>query len=164
MPQFNPEFFATQLFWLVITFTVLYVLMSSVALPRIGKVLDDRQRRIDENLAKAAQLKAEAEEAIKAYEKALSDARAKATAMVRERTDQLSREAEEKSREQGHRLAAQIAAGETRILEAKAQAMAGIREVALEVAAATVSRLLGSSPDHAQLDGAIDEALKEFCQ
>jgi F-type H+-transporting ATPase subunit b len=162
MPQFNPEFFATQLFWLLVTFTVLYVLMATVALPKIGKVLDERQRRIDENLSKAGQLKAEAEAAIKAYEKSLADARAKAAAMVKERTEQLSKEAEAKSHEQGVRLAAQIKAGETRILEAKAQALAGVREVALEVAAATVARLLGTAPEQGQLDGAVTEALKEF--
>lgn len=164
MPQFNPEFFATQLFWLAVTFAVLYVLMATIALPTIGKVLDDRQRRIDENLSKAALLKAEAEDAIKAYEKALTEARAKASAVVKERSDLLSRQAEEASREQMVRLGAQIKAGEARILEAKTQAMAGVREVALEVAAATIARLLGASPDQGQLDGAVTEALKEFGQ
>lgn len=164
MPQFNPEFFATQLFWLAITFAVLYVLMATIALPTIGKVLDDRQRRIDDNLSKAAQLKTEAEDAIKAYEKALAEARAKAAAVVKERSELLSRQAEEASREQMVRLGAQIKAGEARILEAKTQAMAGVREVALEVAAATIARLLGASPDQGQLDGAVTEALKEFGQ
>jgi len=160
MPQLNPEFFATQIFWLVVTFVTLYVLLSAVALPRIGAVLDDRQRRIDENLSKAAALKAEADAAIKAYEKALSEAKAQAHALVKETSERLNKQAEDRNRELGHRLAEQIKAGEARITEAKAQALAGVREVALDIAGVTVARLVGLQTDAAELDSAVANALK----
>jgi len=160
MPQLNPEFFATQLFWLAVTFVTLYLLLSTIALPRIGAVLDARQRRIDENLTKAAQLKAEADTAIKAYEKALADAKAQAAAMIKETAEHLGREAEERNRELGLRLSEQIKAGEARIAEAKAQAMTSVREVALEVASSTIARLIGAQVNPADLDGAVDQALK----
>jgi F-type H+-transporting ATPase subunit b len=160
MPQLNPEFFATQVFWLVVTFAALYLLMSTIALPRIGMVLDERQRRIDENLTKAAALKAEADAAVKAYEKALADAKAQAATMLKQTTERLGKEAEERNRDLGHRLAEQIKAGEGRIAEAKAQAMASVREVAIDVATSTITRLIGGQVNAAELDGAIAEALK----
>ncbi|MDA8230620.1 MAG: F0F1 ATP synthase subunit B' [Magnetospirillum sp.] len=161
MPQFDPSTFAPQVFWLVVTFIVLYVLMAKVALPKIGAVLDERQRKIDDNLDKAAQIKAEAETALAAYEKALAEARAHAVAVVRETTDRLGQEGERRSRELADRLAEQIKAGEARIAAAKETALAGVRDVAADIAGAVVGRLIGGTPDRARLEAAIGAALEE---
>ena len=60
MPQFDPTMFATQLVWLAITFSILFLLMKKVALPRISQVLNERKYKNEENLEKAEQLKNEA--------------------------------------------------------------------------------------------------------
>ncbi len=161
MPQFDPAFFAPQLFWLALTFITLYFLMSKVALPKIGAVLDERQRKIDDNLDKAAQLKAEAEAAVAAYEKALTESRTHAQSVIKETAERIGRETEEKSRTLAARLADQIKAGEVRIAQAKDAALAGVRDVALDVAAATVARLAGAAFDKGVLDAAVGAALKE---
>ena len=161
MPQFDPAFFAPQLFWLAVTFITLYVLMAKVALPKIGAVLDERQRKIDDNLDKAAQLKAEAQAAVAAYEKALSESRAHAHRVIKEASERLAKQAEERTRELTAKLAEQIKAGEARIGAAKDQALANVREVAIEVAGATVSRLVGGAVDQGQLEVAVAAALKE---
>jgi F-type H+-transporting ATPase subunit b len=161
MPQFDPTFFAPQVFWLVLTFVTLYFVMSTVALPKIGAVLDERQRKIDDNLDKAAQLKAEAEAAVAAYEKALAESRAHAQSVIKEASDRLAAEAEARNRELSARLADQVKAGETRIAEAKDKALANVRDVALDVAGATISRLVGSPTDNARLEAAVAAALKE---
>jgi F-type H+-transporting ATPase subunit b len=161
MPQFDPAFFAPQLFWLAVTFLTLYFLMSKVALPKIGAVLDERQRKIDDNLDKAAQLKAEAEAAVAAYEKALAESRAHAQSVIKETTDRLSKQAEERTRELGAKLAEQIKAGEARIAAAKVTALANVRDVAVEVAGAVLGRLVGGVVDQGNLDSAVAAALKE---
>jgi F-type H+-transporting ATPase subunit b len=161
MPQFDPAFFAPQLFWLAVTFVTLYILMSKVALPKIGAVLDERQRKIDDNLDKAQQLKAEAEAAVAAYEKALAESRAHAHRVIKEASDRLAVQADERNRELGARLAEQIKSGEARIAEAKDKAMVNLREVAAEVAEAAVARLLGGQPDRAKVAAAVDAAMKE---
>lgn len=164
MPQFDPAFFAPQLFWLAVTFITLYVLMAKVALPKIGAVLDERQRKIDDNLDKAAQLKAEAEAAVAAYEKALSESRAHAHSVIKEASERLAKQAEERTRELNAKLAEQIKAGETRIAAAKDAALTNVREVALDVAGATVARLVGGAADQAKLEAAVAAALKEAGQ
>lgn len=161
MPQFDPAFFAPQLFWLLLTFVTLYFVMSTVALPKIGAVLDERQRKIDDNLDKAAQLKAEAEAAVAAYEKALAESRAHAQAVIKEASDRLAAEAETRNRELSARLADQIKTGEARIAEAKDKALANVRDVALDVAGAAVSRLVGAAADAGRLEAAVVDALKE---
>ena len=161
MPQFDPSTFASQVFWLAIFFATLYFLMAKLALPKIGAVLDERQRKIDDNLDKAAQLKAEAEAAVAAYEKALAESRAHAAAVVKEMTERLAKQAEERTQELAARVADQIQAGEQRIAAAKAAAMAGLREVALDVAGAVVHRLAGGPADGGAVEAAVAAALKE---
>jgi F-type H+-transporting ATPase subunit b len=160
MPQFDPSTFASQAFWLVVTFAFLYVLMAQIALPKIGAVLDERQRRIDDNLDKAAQLKHEAETAVAAYQKALAESRAHAQAVIKDTTDRLAAEAEHHRQELAVRMEEQVKAGESRIAAAKTTAIGDLRDVAAEVAAAVVSRLLGAS-ESAAVAGAIAKVLEE---
>ncbi len=161
MPQFDPAFFAPQLFWLAVTFITLYVLMAKLAMPKIGAVLDERQRKIDDSLDKAAQLKAEAEAAVAAYEKALAESRAHASAVIKEASERLSKHAEERTRDLNAKLAEQIKAGEARIASAKAAALANVREVATDIAGAAVSRLIGVTAEQGRVDAAVATALKE---
>jgi F-type H+-transporting ATPase subunit b len=161
MPQFDPTYFAPQIFWLLLTFAVLYVLMTVVALPKIGAVLDERQRKIDDNLDKAAQLKAEAEAAVAAYEKALSESRAHAHSVIKEASDRLAQEADERNKALAARLAEQVKDGETRIAQAKDKALANVRDVAIDVAGSVFARLVGSAADAARLESAVAAALKE---
>ena len=81
-PPFNKATFASQLFWLVIAFALLYALMAKVALPRVGAIIENRQKRIADDIADAGKLKTQSDEAIAAYEKALADARARAQAIA----------------------------------------------------------------------------------
>ncbi|MEO0036301.1 MAG: hypothetical protein RLZZ501_2324 [Pseudomonadota bacterium] len=161
MPQFDPALFTPQLFWLLLTFIALYALMALVALPRIAVVLDERQRKIDDNLEKAAQLKAEADAAIAAYEKALADSRAQAQKVIREAAERLAREADERNRAQAARLADLIKAGEARIAAAKTEALANVRTVAVEVAGAVVERLIGKPAPAARLEASVAAAFQE---
>jgi F-type H+-transporting ATPase subunit b len=161
MPQFQPEFFSPQLVWLAITFILLYLLMSRVALPRIGQVLEEREHRINDNLRKAERLKQEAEAAVAAYEKRMADARAKAQATVREVREQMAAEAAERHQQLNERLAGEIASGEARIAEARMKAVASVRDVAVEVAAAAAARLIGSPVNQAAVARAVDQAIEE---
>ena len=71
MPQLNPEFFVSQLFWLVVTFSFLFVFLWRVSLPRIGNVLEKRERKITEDLTAAKELQAEASQIQEEIEKQL---------------------------------------------------------------------------------------------
>ena len=161
MPQFDPTFFAPQLFWLLVMFVVLYVSMSVLAMPKIGAVLEERQRKIDDNLDKAAQLKAEADAAIAAYEKALAESRAQAQQILRTSAEALAKQSEAKQKELGEKLAAQIKAGEARINAAKDQALAHVREVAVDVAKTATQKLTGLTVEDDQVTKAVTAAMQE---
>ena len=90
--------FASQLFWLALTFIGLYVLMAKVALPRIAAILENRRRHITDDLAAAENLKQQSSAALAAYEKALADARDRAHAIASETHHQLMIEIETRRR------------------------------------------------------------------
>jgi F-type H+-transporting ATPase subunit b len=161
MPQFEPALFPPQLVWLAITFGLLYFLMSKVALPRIGAILEERERKINDDLRKAEMLKQEAEAAVAAYEKRMADARAKAQETVREIREQMAAEAAERHEHLNERLASEIADGEARIAEARAKAVASVRDMAVEVAAAATARLIGGRVDEQAVVGAVDQVIQE---
>lgn len=161
MPQLDVATFAPQLIWLAITFAALYVLMASVGLPRIGGVIAARQQRIEGDIAKAAQMKAEAEAVIAAYERALAEARAAAQATVRETTERLNAAAAERLHKLATALAAETAAAERRIAAAKDEALTHLREVAVEVARAAAVKIVGTELDPARAGAAVDAVLRE---
>ncbi|MGH7088134.1 MAG: F0F1 ATP synthase subunit B', partial [Stellaceae bacterium] len=119
MPQLDLHTFPSLLFWLAVTFIVLYVIMAWAGLPLVGGILERRKTRISDDLAKAAQLKAEAETVIQAYERALAEAHASAQATVRETLARLGEAAAARQRELAQSLAAETEAAERRIRAAR---------------------------------------------
>ena len=83
MPQLNPEFFVTQLFWLVVTFSFLFIFLWRISLPRIASVLEKRERKINEDLATAKELQKESEDIQQMIESQLKEARVDATEIIK---------------------------------------------------------------------------------
>lgn len=159
MPQFDPAVWMPQLVWLAITFGLLYLLMSRLALPRVADVLEEREQRISESLRRAERLKESAEEAVATYEKTIADVRAKAAEEVRTARERAAEEAAARHAELGERLSQEIEAAEARIHQAQSTALAGLREVATVVAGAAVERLIGTKVEAAAVAAAVDGAL-----
>jgi len=161
MPQFNPEFFAPQIIWLVISFAVLYLLMSRWALPGVSQVLGMREERIQANLEKAEKLKAEAEAVLANYEKAIADARAEAHAALGKTAQAITALQAEREGAFAKKLAAQMADAEARIQAAKRQAMADVTVIAADLASAMTAKLTGASPARERIEAAIAASVKE---
>ncbi len=159
-PPFDSSTFASQFVWLAIAFVLLYVLMSRLALPRMDSILKARRSRISDDLAEAGRLKAESEAAIASYQQALADARARAQAMAADMRDKLAAEADKSRTAVEERLNTRLAEAEKTIAATKAAAMANVRTIATESAAAIVHRLIGvAAPDKAVAE-AVDDVLK----
>jgi F-type H+-transporting ATPase subunit b len=159
MPQLDLSRFPSQIFWLAITFTVLYLIMSKVALPRIGEVLEARADRIGGDLDRASSLKAEADRIRAAYEKALADSRTKAQDVGRVAEASLAQENAVRQSALNADLAVRLRDAEARIAAAKGAAMANLAGVAAETAALAVERVAGVKVDPAEAAGAAQAAL-----
>jgi F-type H+-transporting ATPase subunit b len=155
MPQLIIADFSPQLVWLVISFIALYFVMSKVALPRIGEVLEERQDRVTSDLEKAESLRGEADDAIKAYETALAEARASAHNTAQAARDEMNAKADAKRGEVEAKLAGQMAEADSRIAAAREEAIGHIRTVASDTARTVASRLIGVDVDDAALETAV---------
>ena len=98
MPQLEIPDYAPQIFWLVVTFVILLVLMWSLALPRIGRVLEQRRKHISDDLEQAEKFKRDSEDAIKSYEASLAEARSKSHQLLAETQAQLDEQASASAR------------------------------------------------------------------
>ena len=161
LPQLDISTFPSQLIWLVITFGVLFMLMSRVSLPRISQVLEDRQHKIDDNLKKAEAFKEEAEAAAAAYTKALAEARADAHAIMLETHNRVADDAAKKQAELSEELEAEIKAAEGRILDAKNAALADLSDVAAEVALSAAEKVSGESLSEKDVAKVISAVMEE---
>ena len=161
MPQFDPSTFASQLFWLLVMFVALYWIVSKIAVPRIGEVLEQRARVIQGDLDRATQLKAETDAALAAYDKAMEDARGQAYEHMRAMQADMKAVADQRTAAVTADVNAQILAAETRIGAAKTAALESIKGVAAETARDVVAKLAGLSPDSGSVDAAVTTALKE---
>jgi F-type H+-transporting ATPase subunit b len=159
-PPFQKETFASQLVSLLIAFVALYLIVSRVALPKVGKTIDDRQAKIEGDLAEAQRLKDESDAALKAYEADLAAARSRAQAIGNETREKLNAisEAERKSLEE--KLAVKLADAEKTIAATREAAMGNVRGIASDAAAAIVQRLTGVKPDGKAVASAVDASLK----
>ncbi len=142
-PPFDSSTYGAQLFWLTISFGLLYLLMSRLALPRVGEVLEVRRDRIESDLAEAERLRQKTEQAIGAYESELAEARAKSQAIAEQTRAGLKGELDNKRQEVEADLSKTMAVAEARIQKTKADALSNVDEIASDTAVTLVSKLAG---------------------
>jgi F-type H+-transporting ATPase subunit b len=159
-PPFDPNTFASQLVSLVIAFVALYLIVSRIALPRVGGVIDARQAALDGDLAEAQKLKDESAAALAAYEAELAAARSRAQAIGAETRDKLSAAAEAERKTLEERLSAKLAEAEKTIASTRTAAMRNVRSIAADAAGAIVQQLTGAKPDGKSVNAAVDASLK----
>jgi F-type H+-transporting ATPase subunit b len=161
MPQLNAATYASQIFWLIVTFGALYWLLSRKALPRVTEILDTRQTRIASDLDSAASLRTEAEAAEQRHEQVVAEAHARAQQQIKELTERLSADAASRQSALDADLAHKLREAETRVRTARESALADVRGVAVEAAQAAVERLAGMRVARETVEAALDRVQRE---
>jgi F-type H+-transporting ATPase subunit b len=159
MPQLDISTWPPQLFWLAVTFLALYFVISRVAIPRTGGVIALRKSTIDGDLAKAKNLKDETENAVRSYEAALADARAKAHAIALENRNKLNTEIEAERAKLDAALGAKIATAEKKVAASRDKAMEDVAAMAAEIAGEIVTQLTGAKVTKAEATAAVSKTL-----
>ncbi|MDR3476029.1 MAG: F0F1 ATP synthase subunit B' [Devosia sp.] len=141
-PPFDPSTFANQLIWLAVSFLVLYLVASRIALPKIGGIIDTRRKRIEGDLAEADKLRRETDQAVATYEATLAAARASAQKVAEDTRLSVRNDIDAKRKAAEESLSAHMADAEKRIQQTKTAALANVDAIAAEAAQALVERLM----------------------
>ncbi len=160
LPQLDTSTFATQIFWLIVTFLLLYVVMSKIAVPRIADVLEERQERIADDIETADRLRGEAETVKTEYEAAVAEARAKAHDLVKKAMDEIAEAHSKAEADAAQKTAEKTKAAEANIASQKQEALASLKTVAAESAAEATRRLTGLEVADAKVNAAVDAVMQ----
>ena len=165
LPQLDPTYYPSQIFWLLVHFVVLYAVMTMLVLPRLNAILNERQGKLAADLNTAEKSQKEAEAAQKTYEAALASARQKAHTLRQETLAEAAKQATVAEQKLAEALAIRANAANERIKTATAALHARLRDVASEAVTPIVSKIGGLEADKASVDAAVsrvfDGALKE---
>lgn len=161
MPQINQlsEVFFSQLFWLILTFGIIYLVIGRGMLPKIEGTVEARDRRIAEDLALAEQARAAADQTEEAYRQRMADIRAEALKVTQAAKQAAARDAEARLAAANERISGRISEAEARIAGAKEAALAELEAVAAEAARDLVAKLSGAEVDSRTASKAVKEAL-----
>lgn len=147
LPQMDPTWFPSQLFWLAITFVVLYVIFSKKVLPELSSIIESRREHIQGDLDNASSLKEEADKVHQAYNEILEDARQKSTSVFIETDEQIKERTENEYKSFEDRAQKETDVFEKRIEKAKIEAMGDMDAIAAEIAAEAAERIVGIATD-----------------
>lgn len=159
MPQLDFSTWGNQIFWLVLALIAIYLILSRVALPRIGAVLAERSGTITNDLAAAEGLKAKALEAEEVYTKALADARAEAQRIVEEAKAEIKSDLDVAIAKADAEIAAKAAESEKAIADIRASALENVTSVAQDTAAEIVTAM-GGKADAKAITAAVADRVK----
>lgn len=161
MPQLDSSTYLSQIFWLIVTFGVLYWLLKTRALPKVSEVLEARQDRIASDLDRAATLRSEAEAAARKQEEVVAQAHARAQARLKELQDRLAADAAKRQATLDAELGKKLGEAEARVGAAREAALAEVRGVAVEAAQAAAQRLAGLDVGRDTAEAALDSVMRE---
>lgn len=161
LPQFDTTTFASQIFWLTVSFVLLYLLMSRMSLPRISEVMEMRQTQKDNNLNRAEQMHEEADKIEKTYQETLQKAREDAQDRMTEAQNKAAaRFAEENARFLEH-TQTRIANAEQNIAKAKDEALHSLADISAEIAAEITQKIAAVNVGKADAKKIVTEIMKE---
>ena len=155
MPQLNPEFFVSQLFWLAVFFSFLLIFLWRVSLPRISLVLEKRQRKIDENLSSAKMLQEQSQEIESNINNKISKAKQDADEKIKKAISSLESDVSTKLSTLDEELEIKISNSEKEILRSKESQMKNIDNEIANITKITVSKITNLSISESEIEQAI---------
>jgi F-type H+-transporting ATPase subunit b len=157
MPQLNPEFWVSQIFWLTITFGILYVVLSKLILPKISTNLEIRKSQILDNIEAAEKQRKESELKITEYEQIVQNSRNEAKNYFKQARDKLLRDINLKKNTLDNELSEEIKKAETEIKELRDRAPEKINKIAVETSADLLQQLIGAEVNSSSISAIVDD-------
>ena len=157
MPQLNPEFWFSQIFWLIITFGILFILLSKLILPKISENLEIRKSQITKNIEVAESQKKESEDKIKEYEKIILDSKNEAKNYFSKAREQILKDIDKKKEALKNEINEEISKVEKEIVDLKNKSPDKINKIAIETSSDLVKQLIGVEVNNSSISAIVKD-------
>ena len=161
MPQLDPKYWASQAFWLVLVFSVLYISIAKFYLPKIKKNLDDRESKIKEDLDEANKLKNLSEKKMKEYEIILENSKKEATKILLESKNALHKDIQNKKDSLEKEIEKETSKAQKEILEMKKNSIKSINDISQEIASNIIEKISGDKLNESSTRAIIEDVSKK---
>ncbi len=161
MPQLNPEFWVSQVFWLIISFGVLYTILSKLILPKISANLDSRKSQISDNIEAADKQRKESETKLKEYDQIISKSKIEAKNIFNEARDKALKDINSKKEVLDQQIDEEIKKAEEEIYQLRKKAPTKINKIAIETSSELIQKLIGTEINNSSISAIVDDLLKK---
>ena len=160
MPQLNPEFWISQIFWLTLTFGILYVVLSKLILPKISGNLELRKSQIQENIEAAEKQRKNSESKLKEYDEIILKSKIKAKNIFKNARDKIIKDINVKKDALDKQIDEEVKKVEQEINVLKKSAPEKINKIAIETSSELVKKLIGADVNNSSISAIVDDLSK----
>jgi len=161
MPQLNPEFWISQIFWLTIIFGSLYILLSKLILPKISNNLEARKSQIAENIEAAEKQRNESDQKLKDYEKVINNAKIEAKNIFHQTREKILRDINNKKKSLEKKIDEEVNKAEKEILDFKKKSPEKINKIAIETSADLIKQIIGADVNNSSISAIVEDISKK---
>ena len=160
MPQLNPEFWISQIFWLTLTFGILYVVLSKLILPKISENLELRKSQIQENIEAADKQRQSSDAKLKEYDEIISKSKLDANNIFKEARENVLKEIDSKKKILDEQIEAELEKAEQEINKLKKGSSEKINKIAIETTSELLVKLIGTEVNNSSISAIVDDLSK----
>jgi F-type H+-transporting ATPase subunit b len=160
MPQLNPEFWISQIFWLILTFGILYVVLSKLILPKISANLELRKSQIQENIEAAEKQREDSELKLKEYDGIVLKSKLEAKSFFKGAREKVLKDINSKKNVLDQQIDEEIKKAEQEIEQLKKDAPEKINKIAIEASSELVKKLIGADVNNSSISAIVDDLSK----
>ena len=161
MPQLNPEFWISQIFWLTLVFGTLYVLLSKFILPKISNNLETRKSQIVENIEAAEKQREESDQKIKDYENIINEAKIEAKNIFNQAREKILKDINNKKESLKKEIDEEIKKAESEILDLKNKSPEKINKIAIETSVDLIKQIIGTEVNNSNIAAIVEDVSKK---
>ena len=160
MPQLNPEFWGAQVFWLILIFSILYLIIWKIFLPKITYIIENRKSRVVNDLDEAQKLKEDAEKKLNEYNKIIEEAKKEAKKIIDDSKKKLNRDIENKKQKFNDEIEKELLAAEKEIKDLKKSSISNISNIAAETSAEVMKQIIGVEVNKSNVNAIVNDITK----
>ena len=161
MPQLDPKYWASQAFWLILVFSILYISIAKFYLPKIKNNLDDRENKIKEDLDEANKIKSLSEKKLEEYNIILENSKKEVTKILLESKNTLNKNIQSKKETMEKEIENQIIRTQKEILELKRSSINSINNISQEISSKIIEKMSGDKLNESSIKAVVEEISKK---